>query len=139
MDYIVLKFDEMATEDDGKKGGAWSESGFDASIPVWDGRADSLREYKRTVRWWLSSVDLERTRFFNLAARFAMKQRGSARLCALEFDPKDLEYQPEVKLPDGETGDEVVIKAVDYTCGVWKIIEAWENMVGRTTTDREVS
>ena len=70
----------MATEDDGKKGGGWSESGFDASIPVWDGRADSLREYKRTVRWWLSSVDLERTRFFNLAARFAMKQRGSARL-----------------------------------------------------------
>ena len=55
MDYIVLKFDVMATEDDGKKGGAWSESGFDASIPVWDGRADSLREYKRTVRWWLSA------------------------------------------------------------------------------------
>ena len=126
----------MATEDDSKKGGAWSESGFDASIPVWDGRADSLREYKRTVRWWLSSVDLERTRFFNLAARFAMKQRGSARLCALEFDPKDLEYQPEVKVPDVETGEEVVARAVDYTCGVWKIIEAWENMVGRTTTDK---
>ena len=30
MDYIVLKFEEMATEDDSKKGGAWSESGFDA-------------------------------------------------------------------------------------------------------------
>ena len=136
MDYIAPKLKVMATEDDGKKGGGWSESGFDASIPVWDGRADSLREYKRTVRWWLSSVDLERTRFFNLAARFAMKQRGSARLCALEFDPKDLEYQPEVKLPDGETGDDVVVRAADYTCGVWKIIEAWENMVGRTTTDK---
>ena len=136
MDYIAPKLKVMATEDDGKKGSGWSESGVDASIPVWDGRADSLREYKRTVRWWLSSVDLERTRFFNLAARFAMKQRGSARLCALEFDPKDLEYQPEVKLPDGETGDDVVIKAADYTCGVWKIIEAWENMVGRTTTDK---
>ena len=39
-------------------------------------------------------------------------------------------------MPDVETGEEVVARAVDYTCGVWKIIEAWENMVGRTTTDK---
>ena len=56
----------------------WSESGFDASIPVWDGRPDSLREFRRTVTWWLSSIDLTKTKFFNLAARFAMRQRPSS-------------------------------------------------------------
>ena len=56
--------------------GGWSESGFDASIPVWDGRADTLREFKKTVTWWLSSIDLSKTRFFNLAARLAMRQKG---------------------------------------------------------------
>ena len=41
-----------------------------------------------------------------------------------------------MKVPDVETGEELVVRTVDYTCGVWKIIEAWENMVGRTTTDK---
>ena len=95
-----------------------------------------LREYKRTVRWWLSSIDLEKTKYFNLAARFAMRQKGSAKLCALEFDPKDLEYKPAATVPDPETGDEVEVSPVDYTYGVWKIIDAWENMVGRTVTDK---
>lgn len=36
---------------------------------------------------------MEKTKYFNLAARFAMQQKGSAKLCALEFDPKDLEYK----------------------------------------------
>eukprot|EP00434_Breviolum_minutum_P020400 symbB.v1.2.017989.t1/scaffold1419.1/size119806/1 len=115
---------------------SWAESGFDASIPIWDGKGDSLREYKRTVRWWLSSIDLEKTKYFNLAARFAMRQKGSAKLCALEFDPKDLEYKPAAMVPDPETGDEVEVSPVDYTYGVWKIIDAWENMVGRTVTDK---
>ena len=115
---------------------SWSESGFDASIPIWDGKGDSLREYKRTVRWWLSSIDLEKTKYFNLAARFAMRQRGSAKLCALEFDPKELEYKPAATVPDPETGDDIEVTPVDYTYGVWKIIDAWENMVGRTVTDK---
>ena len=115
---------------------SWAESGFDASIPIWDGKGDSLREYKRTVRWWLSSIDLEKTKYFNLAARFAMRQKGSAKLCALEFDPKDLEYKPAVTVPDVETGEEIEASPVDYTYGVWKIIDAWENMVGRTVTDK---
>ena len=110
---------------------SWSESGFDASIPIWDGKGDSLREYKRTVRWWLSSIDLEKTKYFNLAARFAMRQRGSAKLCALEFDPKEA-----ATVPDPETGDDIEVTPVDYTYGVWKIIDAWENMVGRTVTDK---
>ena len=96
---------------------SWAESGFDASIPIWDGKGDSLREYKRTVRWWLSSIDLEKTKYFNLAARFAMRQKGSAKLCALEFDPKDLEYKPAATVPDPETGDEVEVSPVDYTYG----------------------
>ena len=63
--------------------GGFSESGFDANIPVWDGRADSLS--CKTVTWWLHSINLEKTKEFNLAARFAMKQRGAAQIAALKF------------------------------------------------------
>ena len=38
-----------------------------------------------------------------------MRQKGSAKLCALEFDPKDLEYKPAAMVPDPETGDEVEV------------------------------
>ena len=118
--------------------GGWSESGFDSSIPVWDGRGDSLRDFKRTVTWWLSSIDLSKTKYFNLAARFAMKQKGAARLRALEYSPEDLAYSPEESVPDPDHADEVlVLKAADYTCGVWKLIEAWETMVGKTPTDKK--
>ena len=116
----------------------WSESGFDASIPVWDGRPDSLREFRRTVTWWLSSIDLTKTKFFNLAARFAMKQRGSARLRALEFTPEDLAYLPEESVDDPDKeGEKIIIQAADYTVGVWKLIDAWEQMVGKTVSDKK--
>ena len=117
----------------------WSESGFDASIPIWDGRADSLREFKRTVTWWLSSIDLGKTRHFNLAARFAMKQRGAARLRALEFSPEDLAYTPEesVEDPDNPDGDRLIIQEANYSVGVWKLIESWEQMVGKTLNDKK--
>ena len=100
--------------------GGWSESGFDSSIPVWDGRGDSLREFRRTVTWWLSSIDLSTTKGFNLAARFAMKQRGSARMRALEFSPEDLAYLPEESVddPGNPDGDKIILKEADYTCGV---------------------
>lgn len=54
-----------AMSDDKDKGhcyaGGWPESGFDGSIPIWDGRADSLCDFKRTVTWWLWSIDLSKT------------------------------------------------------------------------------
>ena len=86
MDYLLELPGLMA--DDEKK-----ERWFDSYIPVWDGRSDSLRDFNRSVVWWLSSIDLKKTTDFNLAARFAMRQKGSAKLRAVEFDPKQLEYK----------------------------------------------
>lgn len=128
---------EMSDEKGHGYAGGWSESGFDSSIPVWDGRADTLREFRRTVTWWLSSIDLSKTKGFNLAARFAMKQRGSARLRALEFTPDDLAYTPEVDDPDNPDGEKLVLREADYTAGVWKLIDAWEVMVGKTLNDKK--
>ena len=118
--------------DDEKK----EERGFDSYIPVWDGRSDSLRDFKRSVTWWLSSIDLKKTTDFNLAARFAMRQKGSARLRALEFDPKDLEYKPAKKELNVETGMEEDIPA-QYDYGIQRILSSWEEMVGRTALDRK--
>lgn len=117
--------------------GGWSESGFDSSIPVWDGRADSLREFKKTVTWWLCSINLEKTKEFNLAARFAMKQKGSAKLRALEFEPSELEYTPAEEAEDPDSHEMIVITPAIYDTGIKKILAAWDDMVGRTVTDRK--
>ena len=117
--------------------GGWSESGFDSSIPVWDGRADTLREFKKTVTWWLCSINLEKTKDFNLAARFAMKQKGSAKLRALEFEPTELEYTPAEEVEDPDTNETVTITPAVYDAGIKKILAAWDDMVGRTVTDRK--
>ena len=44
------------TNKDRSYAGGFTESGFDASIPVWDGKADSLREFRRMTTWWLHSI-----------------------------------------------------------------------------------
>lgn len=68
-------------------------------IPIWDGRADSLRDC------WIELHRLEEDSGLQcLAVRFAMRQKGSAKLRALEFEPKDLEYRPARMELDVETG-----------------------------------
>ena len=62
-------------------------------IPIWDGRADRIELHR-----------LEDSGLQCLAARFAMRQKGSAKLRALEFEPKDLEYRPARMELDVETG-----------------------------------
>ena len=94
------------------------------------------RDFKRSVTWWLSSIDLKKTTDFNLAARFAMRQKGSAKLQALEFDPKQLEYKPARKELNIETGVEEDIPA-QYDYGIHRILSSWEEMVGRTALDRK--
>ena len=112
------------------------DRGFDSHIPIWDGRPDTLREFRKMVNWWLHSIDLEKTKGYNLAARFAMRQRGSAKLRALEFDPKELEYTPAVTRPDLSGGEVVVTPAV-YEAGILKILDAWDEMIGRSVTDKK--
>ena len=112
------------------------DRGFDSYIPMWDGRVDSLRDFRKQVELWFANIDLEKTTTFNLAARFAMRQRGAAKLRALEFDPKDLSYTPEYAMPDAATGDTTTIPA-KYDTGIKKILAAWEDMVGRSVSDRK--
>eukprot|EP00435_Cladocopium_sp_Y103_P055993 s340_g18.t1 len=93
--------------------------GFNASIPVWDGRADTLREFKKTVKWWLHSVNLEKTTGYNLAARFAMKQTGSAKMRALEFTPDELAYKPAEEYTDPDTCNEADWISEDESLGIY--------------------
>ena len=125
----------MSATTDRTNGGS-HESGFDAAIPVWDGHADTLREFRRTVRWWLSSIDVEKTKYYNLAARFAMKQRA-ARLRALEFQPDELAYKPAVEVTGPETQETMQLEPPAYDVGINKILDAWDEMVGRTLSDRK--
>ena len=105
VDYILVEFMTDEKKDD---------RGFDSYIPVWDGRSETLREFKKAVQWWLHSIDLEKTTSYNLAARFAMRQKGSAKLRALEFDPKELEYIPAEKVKDDETDEMVELTPAVY-------------------------
>ena len=125
------------TNKDRSYAGGFTESGFDASIPVWDGKADSLREFRRMTTWWLHSINLERTKEFNLAARFAMKQKGAAKLRALEFTPEELAYIPAETAPDPDTDETLVITPAKYDAGIQKILDAWDQMVGRSLNDKK--
>ena len=108
--------------------GGFSDSGFDA-IPVWDGRGDTLRDFKKQITWWLSSIDLKKTTAFNLAARFSLRQRGAAKLRALEFTPDELGWIP--------TPRRRSCCGAGYDARIQKILNAWDDMIGRSVTDRK--
>ncbi len=46
----------------------------DARIPRFSGRYEDLPKFKEDVEWWVEGLDLESTRRYNLAVRFANKQ-----------------------------------------------------------------
>lgn len=72
LDYLY-KFPWLMADDEKKE-----DRGFDSYIPVWDGRSDRLRDLNCSVTWWPGSIELKKTTDFNLAARLAMRQKGSA-------------------------------------------------------------
>ena len=67
-----------------------------------------------------------------------MKQRGAAKLRALEFQPEELVYTPaeEVDDPDHD-GEKLTLSPAIYDAGIQKILDAWDSMVGRTVSDRK--
>jgi hypothetical protein len=65
-----------------------------------------------------------------------MRQKGNAKLRAVEFDPKQLEYKAARKELNIETGVEEDIPA-QYDYGIQRILASWEEMVGRTALDRK--
>ena len=107
-------------------------------VPVWDGSPITWRRFKRDVTWWLSSLDLPKTTGYNLAARFLLRQDGVARQRAEEFLPEDLAFVPVPKITDPETGEvfDDLDAEPDYLVGINNLMQAWEDMNGRTALDK---
>ena len=113
--------------------GKSDDYGFNASILVWDG-SSGVQEDGQIV---LHSVNLEKTTGYTLAARFAMKQTGSAKMRAPELTPDELAYKPAEEYTDPDTNETIVVIPADSAAGVSKILDSWDEMVGRTINDRK--
>ena len=98
---------------------------FLSRIPQWDGNPSTFRTFKRDVTWWLESEDLTKTLNYNLAARFAQRQRGAVRRVAMEMDPVTLRADPGAF---DQNGNELRPPAPDL--GIRMLMVAFEEMTG---------
>ncbi|CAE7718191.1 pgsA [Symbiodinium sp. CCMP2592] len=105
-------------------------------VPTWNGSPDTWRAFEREMSWWLSSLDQESTKKFNLAARWLLRQSGVVRQRGEEFSPKDLEYQKEVRARDPD-GVEIVVVKEDAFAGINKLLKALEGINGKSALDRK--
>ena len=115
--------------DDGKAG-PWYQ------VPTWDGSPLTWREFQRSMKWWLASLDLPSTSRYNLAARWLLRQTGIVRQRGEEFDPKDLEYKAAVTMRDPATDEEFELEPADYLHGLNKLLKALEDINGQTVLDK---
>lgn len=69
---------EMADNEKEGNGGAWGK------VPTWDGSPQTWRAFQREMRWWLSALDLEGTKWL-------LRQSGVVRQRGEEFLPEELE------------------------------------------------
>ena len=88
------------------------------------------------MSWWLAGLDIQSTKKYNLAARWLLRQSGVVRQRGEEFDPAELEYQKEVKMPNAETGDDEIVTPEDPLSGINRLLRALEEMTGRTSLDK---
>ena len=86
---------------------------------------------------WVSSLDLESTRKYNLAARWLLRQSGVVRQRGEEFMPEDLAYKPAVVAEDLQSGDSVEIEPEDLLYGLNKLLKALESISGKTDLDKK--
>ena len=110
--------------------GAWSK------VPTWDGSPLTWRSFRREMSWWISSLDLEATRKYNLAARWLLRQSGIVRQRGEEFDPDELQYKKATELKDPQTGEVLVDEPEDLLFGLNKLLGALENMNGLSVLDK---
>ena len=66
-----------------------------------------------------------------------MKQTGSAKMRAPELTPDELAYKPAEEYTDPDTNETIVVIPAEYAAGVSKILDSWDEMVGRTINDRK--
>ncbi|CAK9061508.1 Uncharacterized protein SCF082_LOCUS32201 [Durusdinium trenchii] len=119
----------MADEKDANAG-AWTR------VPTWDGSPQTWRGFRKEMSWWLAGLDIQSTKKYNLAARWLLRQSGVVRQRGEEFDPRDLEFQKEIKMPNAETGDDEVVVEEDPLSGINKLLTALEEMTGRSSLDK---
>ncbi|CAK9081636.1 unnamed protein product [Durusdinium trenchii] len=119
----------MADEKDANAG-AWTR------VPTWDGSPQTWRSFRKEMSWWLAGLDIQSTKKYNLAARWLLRQSGVVRQRGEEFDPRDLEFQKEIKMPNAETGDDEVVVEEDPLSGINKLLTALEEMTGRSSLDK---
>ena len=120
----------MADEDKNGGSGAWSR------VPTWDGDPEGWRAFLKEMHWWMSALDLEGTKRYNLAARWLLRQGGIVRQRGEEFSPEELEYQKAVTALDPQTEEEVVITPEDPLAGLKKLLKALESINGKTLLDK---
>ena len=120
----------MSEQAEDKGSSAWYR------VPTWDGSPLTWRAFKREMSWWVSSLDLESTRRYNLAARWLLRQTGIVRQRGEEFSPSDLEYKPAVEGIDPETNEVIEITGPDYLFGLNKLLDALEGINGLTALDK---
>ena len=82
-------------------------------VPTWDGSPLTWRSFKREMAWWTSSLDLEATKKYNLAARWLLRQSGTVRQRGEEFTPDELQYQKGETMKDPDTGEELTVVEED--------------------------
>ena len=70
------------------------------------------------MKWWVSSLDLESTKKYNLAARFLLRQTGIVRQHGEEFSPEDLQYRPAQTITDPDSGEVFEIEKEDCLFGL---------------------
>ena len=88
------------------------------------------------MSWWTSSLDLEASKKFNLAARWLLRQSGTVRQRGEEFTPEELAYQKEITHKDPETGELMVLTEEHPLAGINKLMAALEQMNGLTSLDK---
>ena len=85
----------------------------------------------------MSSLDLEATRKYNLAARWLLRQSGVVRQRGEEFTPQELQYRPAEIVEDPVTGEEITVVEEDLLAGLNKLLDALESINGKTDLDRK--
>ncbi|CAE7634513.1 agaA [Symbiodinium necroappetens] len=133
--FVSLLFVQASEFMDDKGSG---DSGYGAwgKVLFWDGSPLTWRAFKREMQWWLSSLDAEATKKYNLAARWLLRQSGTVRQRGEEFSPEDLQCQKGESYTDPDSGELVEITPEDPFFGINRLMDALEKMNGQSTLDK---
>ena len=128
--YIIeFAFGIMAEDEKGTS--AWFK------LPTWDGSPAHWRSFRKEMDWWVSSLDLEATKRYNLAARWLLRQSGVVRQRGEEFIPAELAYKKAEVVVDPDTGEEFEVSPADPLAGLNKLLAALESINGKTDLDKK--